>query len=108
MGAFTDYQAHVGQDLTKFYKTTMFQSERLMLGLNCLESGQIQAVHTHEDQDKFYYVISGVGRFTVGEDVRSAGPGTIVWAPAGVPHGVRSAGPERLILLVGIAPAPGH
>jgi mannose-6-phosphate isomerase-like protein (cupin superfamily) len=31
----------------------------------------------------------------------------VIWAPAGVPHGVTNRGGIRLVLLVGIAPAPG-
>ena len=34
-----------------------------------------------------------------------AGPGTVVWAPADVPHGVAEA-LERTVMLVGIAPPP--
>jgi len=30
----------------------------------------------------------------------------VVWAPAGVTHGVTNTGTERLVLLVGIAPSP--
>lgn len=77
-----------------------------MLGLNCLDLGQVQPVHRHAGQDKFYYVIEGQGRFTVGEDVFEAGPGATVWAKAGLPHGVENQGETRLTLLVGIAPAP--
>ncbi len=106
MSNFTDYKAHIGQDLQKLYKTTLFQGKQLMLGMNCLEPGQIQKVHTHADQDKFYYVIEGVGRFTVDGLTRSLAAGSVVWAPAGIAHGVESAGPERLVLLVGMAPAP--
>lgn len=100
------YQDHVGIKAEKFYKTTLFQAKNLMLGLNCLEPGQVQAVHEHGDQDKFYYVIEGVGTFTVGNEVNDAGPGYAVWAKAGMPHGVENRGDARLTLLVGIAPAP--
>jgi mannose-6-phosphate isomerase-like protein (cupin superfamily) len=31
----------------------------------------------------------------------------VVWAPAGVPHGVTNTGAERLVLIVAIAPSPG-
>lgn len=104
---FKDYREHVGSREGKFYKTTLFQSERLMLGLNCLEPGQTQHVHDHADQDKFYHVLEGEGLFTVGDEVRFAGSGVTVWAAAGVPHGVTNQGTERLTLLMGIAPAPG-
>ena len=54
---------HVGTNAEKFYKTTLFHSETLLLGLNCFEPGQVQKPHDHADQDKFYYVVEGNGRF---------------------------------------------
>jgi mannose-6-phosphate isomerase-like protein (cupin superfamily) len=49
-----------------------------------------------------------MGQFVVGEEHRPAGEGMVVWAPAGVSHGVVNRGDRRLVLLVGIAPAPGE
>ena len=40
-----------------------------------------------------------------GEKAAKVAEGEIVWAPAGVPHGVAEA-LERTVLLVGIAPPP--
>ncbi len=97
---------HIGQRSDRFFKTTLFHSPRLMLGLNCLEPGQVQAPHDHADQDKFYYVVSGTGRFQLAEYQVTAGPGEGVWSPAGMVHGVSNDGPEQLVLLLGIAPAP--
>jgi len=97
---------HTGAQAEKFFKTTLFRSDTLLLGLNCLEPGQVQAPHEHAGQDKFYYVIEGRGAFWLGEEQLSAPAGDVVWAPAGVVHGVRNEGDERLTLLVGIAPAP--
>ena len=77
-----------------------------MIGLNCLEPGQVQSVHDHADQDKFYLVLEGTGVLTVDDVDQEAGPGHIVWTPASIPHGVRNAGEERLVLLVGMAPPP--
>lgn len=100
------YSDHVGASRGKFYKTTLFSGDFLMVGLNCLEPGQMQPVHDHVGQDKFYVVLEGAGAFSVGETERTAGPGHIIWAPAGVPHGVRNTGQERLVLMVGMAPPP--
>jgi quercetin dioxygenase-like cupin family protein len=97
---------HVGVNAEKFYKTTLFQSEALLLGLNCLEPGQVQKPHDHTDQDKFYYVVEGNGRFQLGNDQITASAGEVVLAPAGVVHGVTNEGNGRLTLLVGIAPSP--
>jgi quercetin dioxygenase-like cupin family protein len=97
---------HVGEGADKFYKATLFRGDALLLGVNCLEPGQAQAAHEHAGQDKFYYVVEGVGRFQVGDEYAAAGAGMVVWAPAGVVHGVTNEGDGRLTLLVGIAPAP--
>lgn len=103
MSNFTDYRAQVGARADKHYKATLYQTERLLLGLNCLEPGQEQHIHSHDDQDKFYFVLEGVGDFTVGDETQSAGPGITVWAAAGVPHGVVNRGDARLVILMGIA-----
>jgi quercetin dioxygenase-like cupin family protein len=98
-----DYE---GVNQVKFYKTTLFRGDTLLLGLNCLEPGQVQHAHTHDDQDKFYYVAAGHGRFQLGETQVEAAAGELVWCPAGLAHGVENVGNGRLTLLVGIAPAP--
>ena len=107
MQMFADYRDHLGALPDKQFKSTLFRSAHLMLGLNCLSPGQEQHLHDHAGQDKFYFVVEGEGRFVVGAETRTAGPGHAVWAPAGVPHGVRNDSGERLVLLVGIAPFPG-
>jgi quercetin dioxygenase-like cupin family protein len=90
----------------KPFKHTFWQSERLLAGLNCLASGQAQHRHDHPDQDKFYYVLAGRGLFTVGDETRECGPGTLVLAPAGVAHGVTNHGETLLTFLTVIAPFP--
>lgn len=99
-------QDHAGSQAEKFYKTTLFHSNALLLGLNCLEPGQTQRAHDHADQDKFYFVVEGQGLFRIGEDLQTAVAGDVVWAPAGIIHGVSNEADSRLTLLVGIAPAP--
>jgi quercetin dioxygenase-like cupin family protein len=97
---------YAGAGAEKLYKTTLFAAESLMLGLNCLEPGQAQQPHVHDDQDKFYYVVAGAGRFWLGEERLVSAAGELVWTPAGLLHGVENDGDGRLTLLVGIAPAP--
>jgi quercetin dioxygenase-like cupin family protein len=89
----------------KATKADLYAGEHLFAGLNCFEPGQSQKVHTHAGADKFYYVCSGRAQLTVGEETREVAEGEIIWAPAGVPHGVAEA-LERTVLLVGIAPPP--
>ncbi len=106
MELITRLSEHTGSRPDKFYKTTLFRSDALLLGINCLEPGQTQEPHEHPDQDKFYYVIEGSGLFWLGEEQQTASTGDVVWAPAGLSHGVENRGRQRLTLLIGIAPAP--
>ncbi len=104
-GSFTDIDSAASFDVGKSTKTDLFRGDRLFVGLNCFEPGQAQRVHTHAGSDKFYLIVSGRARMTVGDETREAGPGTVVWAPADVPHGVAEA-LERTVMLIGIAPPP--
>ena len=89
----------------KFAKADLFSGQGLFLGLNCFEPGQVQAPHVHAGADKFYYVIAGRARITVGEESQEVASGALVWAPAEVEHGVSQV-MERTVMLVGIAPPP--
>ena len=104
MNYFVDWKDHTGSQPEKFYKTTLWQGEHVMVGLNCLDPGQTQTVHAHEGADKFYLVLQGEGEFTVGDEVKNLGAGTVIMAPAGIPHGVTNVTDERLSVLVAIAP----
>ena len=86
-------------------KADLFQGDHLFLGLNCFEPGQAQAIHAHQGADKFYLIVSGKARMSVGGREWVAGEGDLVWAPADLPHGLVGA-LERTVMLIGIAPGP--
>lgn len=88
----------------KPFKYSFLENERMLLGMNCLQPGQQQPLHTHSEQDKFYYVVSGEGWFTVGEESRACGAGTLVLCPAGAPHGVENRSEGLLTILTVITP----
>jgi quercetin dioxygenase-like cupin family protein len=89
----------------KFFKADLFSSPNLFVGLNCFQRGQSQKVHVHSGSDKFYLVLSGKARMVVGGETREVTGGTVVWAPAELPHGVAEA-LEPTIMLVAMAPPP--
>ncbi len=72
----------------------------------CLEPGQRQKIHSHDGNDKIYYVLEGTGRFTVGTQTRLLEPGEITCAFSRQPHGVENTGKHRLTCLVFMAPHP--
>jgi len=90
----------------KMAKVNLFESSRMFCDLYCLEPGQKQKVHSHDDNDKIYYVVEGQGLFTIGREDRLLQTGEIVCAFSGEPHGVENTSSERLICLVFMAPHP--
>jgi mannose-6-phosphate isomerase-like protein (cupin superfamily) len=90
----------------KMGKTTLFESPRLLVGLNCFEPGQEHGLHAHGGIDKVYHVLAGRGLFLLeGREVPME-PGLMLVAPDGVPHGIRNTGRERLVVLAILAPGP--
>ena len=104
MSNFLNWRDFEGSRPEKFFKTTLWQGDHVMIGLNCLEPQQTQPVHAHDGADKFYFVLAGSGTFIVGDEKQIVSSGTVVIAPAGVPHGVTNTGDDRLSLLIAIAP----
>ncbi len=91
----------------KMGKSTLFQSERILVGLNAFEPGQEHALHSHDGMDKVYHVLRGEGLFLLTDREIPMEAGVMLIAPEGVPHGIRNTGTERLLVLAILAPAPG-
>ena len=87
-------------------KSTIFESARLLVGLNAFEPGQSHALHAHGGLDKMYYVLEGEGVFLLEGRELPMAAGQMLVAPDGVPHGVKNTGSARLLVLAVLAPAP--
>lgn len=90
----------------KMGKSTIFQSERMLVGLNTFEPGQEHRLHTHAGMDKVYHVLQGSGRFVLDDREIDMEAGTMLVAPEGVAHGIRNTSDERLVVLAILAPSP--
>jgi len=57
--------------------------------------------HLHHAEDESFYVLEGTMTFLVGDERITAGPGTYVFGPRGIPHGFRVEGdsPARMLLM---------
>jgi quercetin dioxygenase-like cupin family protein len=90
----------------KMGKSTLFESPRLLVGLNAFEPGQEHALHAHAGMDKVYSVVEGEGVFLLEGQELPMRAGDLLVAPDAVPHGVRNIGPGRLLVLAILAPGP--
>ncbi len=78
------------------------RNESMSLGLYALPAGGIDPQRPHAE-DEVYYVVSGRGQVTVGDETQQVEPGSIVFVAAHVPHKFHDI-TEDLKLLVFFAP----
>ena len=91
----------------KMGKATLFESDRILVGLNSFEPGQAHKLHAHEGMDKVYQVLEGTGTFLLEDRELAMEPGVMLVAPSGVPHGIRNDSDARLVVSAILAPGPG-
>jgi uncharacterized cupin superfamily protein len=60
--------------------------------------GGYQEPQAHEGGFHLQHVLSGEGEYLVGDKKYSLRPGSTVFAPPGIPHGVRNTGKESLVM----------
>src|SRR5687767_7163983 len=97
---------HAAYSASKMGKTTIFESKRLLVGLNAFEPGQEHALHAHAGMDKLYSVVEGRGLFLLEGRELPMQAGDLLVAPDGVPHGIRNSSDARLLVMAVLAPGP--
>lgn len=104
--SFLDARAALRFAADKLQKVSLFETAHMFCDLYCLEPGQAQKPHAHAEATKFYFVLEGRVRATLGSQSRELGPGELAWSAPGEPHGVENTSGERAVLLVAMAPNP--
>ena len=56
--------------------------------------------HVHTGYDEVYYLLSGTGTISLGDDVHPLRRGTVVVIPAGVPHSLEADSGEELEFII--------
>ncbi len=99
-------QDHAVFNPEKMGKSTIFESERIMVGLNSFNPGQEHKLHAHSGMDKVYYILEGSGVFVLEDREIEMKAGIMLIAPEGVPHGIRTTSEGTLGGLAVLAPSP--
>lgn len=76
-------------------KKMIFQGDHFSIALICLDTGQEIPVHS-ENYDVFFFIISGTGVFTIGDESSKMKEGSMVFSPAG-DRGIKAL--EQLVVL---------
>lgn len=63
--------------------------------------------HVHPGYDEVYYILSGTGTITLGEQTKQIRPGSVIVIPAGVPHALEAdPGLALEFIIFGTPPVP--
>lgn len=81
-------------------------STRLAMGTQALPGGEAIPVHRHEHADEILFIHEGQAMGVLGDSSVSVGPGTTVYVPRGVWHGVENPEDETVNLVWVVSP-PG-
>lgn len=82
----------------QFANLNLFDGDAFFGRLLCFSRGQNVPVHSHEHKDECFDVLDGQGTLLVGGTEIAGIPGTTVYVPAGVEHGMRADGTEHWIV----------
>jgi len=90
----------------KMNKSNLYESPNWFVDVYTLQPGQSQKPHTHGDNDKLYYGLTGECKVQLGEETLPLAPGQLAIAPAGVVHGILNDTSQNASVMVVMAPNP--
>jgi len=94
-----------GSEIRPLIDRTTSEITQCSLAEETLPPGCEVTPHRHRQIEEIYYIVSGRGLMTVGEESREVGVGDAVYIPRGQRHTLKNAGddPIKLILVCGPA-----
>jgi mannose-6-phosphate isomerase-like protein (cupin superfamily) len=69
--------------------------------------GSATPYHLHHVEDEAFYILNGESTFTCDGKKTVAGPGTYLFLPRGIPHGIQVTGPTPTEMLILAMPGSG-
>ena len=93
-------------DAANKVRKRIFITEKLEMELVCYEAGQSTVEHHHVGQDEIFMILEGSGTITVGSEAVRVAPGSLVYAPADITHGIQPDQDGRMVMV--FVKAPGR
>jgi mannose-6-phosphate isomerase-like protein (cupin superfamily) len=94
-----------GSEIRPLIDRTTSQIELCSLAEEVLPPGATVGRHHHHATEEVYYILTGSGRMTVGDEERAVTTGDAIFIPRHCSHTLTNNGPEPLTLLLVCGPA---
>ncbi len=99
------------KDLVEFQpggkvRKRVFITDKIEMELVCYEPGTNTVEHHHLGQDEIFMIMEGTGTITIGGEPVRVGPGSLVFAPADIKHGIEPDKEGRMVMV--FVKAPGR
>ncbi len=94
-----------GSEIRPLMDRTTSAIEKCSLAEEILPPGAAVGRHFHRETEEVYYILSGSGEMTVGEETAQVSTGDAVYIPAGNVHTLKNTGsePMKIMLVCGAA-----
>jgi mannose-6-phosphate isomerase-like protein (cupin superfamily) len=94
-----------GSEIRPLVDRTTSNIERCSLAEEVLPVGAAVGRHHHLETEEVYYILSGTGHMTIGDEARPVGAGDAIFIPRGQAHTLENTGTESLTVLLVCGPA---
>ena len=94
-----------GSEIRPLIDRTVSAISQCSLAEEILPPGKTVPRHHHEVLEEIYYILSGSGEMTVGEETREVGVGDAIFIPKNNVHSLTNTGDEEMKLLLVCGPA---
>ncbi len=94
-----------GSEIRPLIDRTTSEITQCSLAEEILPPGCAVAPHHHRELEEIYYITSGRGVMTVGDESREVVSGDAVYVPRGLKHSLANTGSEPIRLLLVCGPA---
>jgi mannose-6-phosphate isomerase-like protein (cupin superfamily) len=94
-----------GSEIRPLIDRTTSGITQCSLAEEMLPPGCAVTPHHHREMEEIYYIVSGSGLMTVGDETREVEAGDAVYVPRGHRHTLENTGNQPITLLVACGPA---
>ncbi|MDD5688368.1 MAG: cupin domain-containing protein [Elusimicrobia bacterium] len=90
----------------KFLKKVPLETDKIVFNTFYFKPKQFLPFHKHPATDEMFYIIEGVGEFTIGSEQIIVGPTSSIYGPSDVFHGVVNSGDKNMVMISVQGPKP--